>query len=580
MPPSAASVDRMAMPRTAGIGAPPRVQAGDLAVGRHVGVDVPIFNLDPTADAVLSVALAGAPSLSLLSAPDRLWPSRSGFDPSKVVRLEFRPTEVGRIHGDVAVTMSWPNGSRPDETVHIEVAGGAHLPNDEPLDVQDAMRASHELTRQAEAARDTQRARTDQAILDEEQRDTHYHEGHKRRLDNARSRAAINLTAVYSARHDGIEKAGEEIGEFVRHLPPESGSLAQDLAGFALDLASAAIAGGLAKRLEPGIKKIFGTQGLERNVTDFVIVPGHDRQDAGPGIVGLVADGVKHVTKAVGKRGKEAVMPGAEHHDERHGAVSLDAKSDFLETHRAALRNDTAERAAEVTIRTHDALLPTLQTDHEKAIAAMNEVAVQLGAEAQAASGIQKHQSHLQWIRLVAQTSLGSTDASTATARGMATRGDASLTDMARANQTRDENTPMKRHDGLIDITFTGSEAHPEQKVKVTGIKLTGVRSVVAKEVTQVRMLDLGLPVRASGFLGGPSASVTVVRDEAGNLTFSDHTTVPWQQATWLARKAGVVTGGGDADERRGARQLIEDEIMTDTIRKLSNDNLETDSES
>ncbi len=578
-PPSPAKVDQLAG-STSGIGAPPRVNVGDLELGRHVDIDVPVFNLDSSNDANVAVEVSGSPSLRLVAAPDRLWPSGDRFDPSKVIRLQFRPSEVGRFHGDLTVRMTWPNGGRPDEVVHIAVIGGAHAPGSEPLDVQDAFAASHELTRQAEEARDRERVRIDKSILDEEQRDTHFHEGHKRRLDNARSLAAMQLTRVYDARRDGIQKADEEIGEFVRVLPPAASTLGRDLAAFAMDFASTAIAGGLAKRLEPAIRFIFGAHGVERNVSEFVTVPGHDAEDAGPAVVSMVAAGVKHVVKAVGKQGKEALLPDAAGEDDRHGGVGLDAKSDFLEAHRTALRNDTPERAAEVTIRAHDALLPLLQTDHEKAISAMTRIGAELSAEAELAHAIQRHATEVQWVRLVAQTSLGSTSASEANAKGMATQGASPLTRLARANQTLDDQKPMINHDGLIDITFTGSQAQPAEKVKVTGIKLRGVRKAVAREMLGTRMLDLGLPARASGFLSGNVSSVTVVRDEAGNLAFTDNTTVPWEQATWLARKVGVVSHGGDADERRGARQLIEDEIMTSTIGALVGQKLETDGES
>ncbi len=575
-------VDRLAAAARRGIAAPLRIQAGDLQLGKHVEIDVPVWNLDASADANVSVELDAPAALRVVAAPTRLWPSHAGFDPSKMIRLEFRPTAAGRILGDLTVAMSWPGVSRANEVIHIEVAGGAHAPGAEPLDVQDALSASHALTREAEAARDRERGRVDQAILDEEERDTHFHEGHKRRLDNARTIASNNLGLIYNARRDGIQKADEEIGVFVRALPPESSRVAQDLAAFAIDLATAGIAGGLAKRLEPAIKSIFGTSEAMRHTirSGAVRIPGRVAENAGPGIVGLIADGVKHLTKAAGKGVRDAASSGTGADEARHEGISADAKSDFLESHRAALRNDTPARAEEVTIRAHDALLPTLQTNHEKAIAAMTEIAMGLKEEAGVASGIQRRETELQWIRLVAQTSLGSTSATEASAHGMATGGRASLTRLASANQTLDDQRPTMPRDGLIDITFTASQDHPEDKVKVTGIKLLGVRKRVAEQVRNIRMLDLGLPARASGFLSGNRSSVTVVRDEGGNVDYTDNTRVPWEQSTWLARKIGVMTHAGDADERRGARQLIEDEIMTGAIGGAGGITLEIDGES
>ena len=75
--------------------------------------------------------------------------------------------------------------------------------------------------------------------------------------------------------------------------------------------------------------------------------------------------------------------------------------------------------------------------------------------------------------------------------------------------------------------------------------------------------------MRASGHLGKHDASITVVRDEAGNVQFEDNTTVAEQQASWLARKAGVTHHISPADEHRGAKQLIEKELMAGTIEQL-----------
>src|SRR3954471_5981850 len=61
---SVAAVDRLAgHAQASGIAAPPRVNVGDLPVGKHTEIDVSIFNLEPNADAVITAAFDGDASL-------------------------------------------------------------------------------------------------------------------------------------------------------------------------------------------------------------------------------------------------------------------------------------------------------------------------------------------------------------------------------------------------------------------------------------------------------------------------------------------------------------------------------------
>ncbi|MBA3460822.1 MAG: hypothetical protein H0T46_12715 [Deltaproteobacteria bacterium] len=569
-PPSAAAADRIAASAlTSALVATPAIEVGDLALGKHVTVEVPLFNMDPGADAVLSTYLVGPPSLRLLSAPQRLWRSQGLNDPSKVIRLEFRPTEVGRVRGKVSIDAAWPAGNRPNEHLEIPIVGGAHLPDDPTLDEQDARKAAEQRRREAEKKDEGDRATTDKMIAQELAEDRDYHSGHLIRLDGQRIRAQTSLESLYKARHDSIDAAAGYIGEFVRVLPPHQTSIAEDLARFALDLATVTIAGGVAKRLEPAVRRLLGTTGMAAHtIHQGSRKIAEEAGSAAEPVVTAVADGIKHGVKSGGKVVAGKVAP-QETGAGEPAAVGSDAKTDFLSAQRDRLLTDHDAGADSVSIRIHDALLPVLRSNPEAAIATMGSVADALAAEKPIAKTGQLQATLSQWLRLVAQTELGSVGASEARGKGMATRGESPLARMDGANQALPIGEEPRRHDGLVDVDFSASSRDPQVPVKINGARVLGVRQRIVEELRKLPLSALGVPVRASGHLDGGAASVTVTRDEAGNVAFTDNTTVPWRQATWLARKAGVNQGATDADERRGARKLFDEEIMIKTFETI-----------
>lgn len=551
------------------IAAPPEVTVGDLPLGRHTKKSIPVFNLDQQNEATVAVRVVGSTALRIISKPDRLRPSHEGFDASRQVELEFRPTTSGRLAATIEIVMWWPNGGRQPQTLLVPVVGGAHDPMAPTLDEQDLERAAADREEQAKAKHVAEQEGVDRSIRAEERRDTHFHEGNKRRLGNERDLAGFALTGLYESRQNGIEGARAAIGEFKRIQPRDDRTLLEELAWLALDVASAGIAGGVAKRLEPVLKKILHSSIVipypmvdgQISLRDVAEVP------AGAGIVGLITDGIKHLVKTGTKAGVKALHAGED--ESERPPVSVDAREDFLLAHKELMVTDTMKQAGEVAIRCHDALLPTLKHAPDAAVAAMAAIKTGLEVQQESAKTDQTHQTLVQWVRYVAQNSLGSVQS-----LNNKTKKPESLTAIERANEKREDNKPLKRQDGLVDVSFTADFHHPEQPVKFKGARLTGVRRGVAEHLLGKPLNTFDLAVRASGSLGGPSVSVTVVRDERGNVTYTDNTTVEWEQATWLARKAGVVTHGRPSDEQRGARKLIEEEIMVKPLEAL-----ETDSE-
>jgi hypothetical protein len=68
--------------------------------------------------------------------------------------------------------------------------------------------------------------------------------------------------------------------------------------------------------------------------------------------------------------------------------------------------------------------------------------------------------------------------------------------------------------------------------------------------------------------------ALEAIRDEAGNVRYSDETGAPGMPGNWFARKAGEPNGGPDA-AARGARKLMDEDILSARIER---DSIQTDS--
>src|SRR5262249_33445519 len=107
--------------------------------------------------------------------------------------------------------------------------------------------------------------------------------------------------------------------------------------------------------------------------------------------------------------------------------------------------------------------------------------------------------------------------------------------------------------------------------VRVVGMRLNGVTQDVANHLAQQSLMSAHVAVRAYSLAG-----IEVIRDEAGNVEFTDNTGAPGMPGNWFARRAGEPNGGYDA-AARGARRLIEEEIMAKPL--IGNAAVRTDSE-
>lgn len=549
----------------AAILAPPTVQLGDIQLGKPaVIVEVPVFNLADFDHATIFAEVEGAPGVRVASEPFTVLPHQAGSS----VKLEFRPTVVGRVHGNLRIQSSWRSGAPASEAL-VSIQGGAHA-GEQTLDEQDAARAGEAKQAKDSASAEREREGVDKQIEKANKREKAPHFGHLNQLNSAKELAGISLKALYDMRLSAIGKAESVIGKFTRMIPPEHHSRLYDLAYFALDTATAGIAGGLAKRLEPALATILGTAGRAGgqihypNSTDNYTATGSRMvdaiapTDAGKAVVAIFADGLKFAVKKEGTDLKGAVKgkDASPTEEEQHGKVSVEAKAAFLDTQRTTLAKGNAVYAGQVAVHAYNTLLLGIDSAPDAMIATMQAVVDALDAAQQMAGDIQLQETITQWVRLVAQTSLGS----------VPTKSGPALTALDRANAAPRLDEPVAPHDGLIDISFTGDDYDSSApinigKTRVNGITDDALNRLIGKDNSGLpprSIGEIGLAIRVSGMFSGNDSSITVVRDEAGNIEYTDRS----RTSHWFARRMGVMTHATDADQRRGAKQFLDREIL------------------
>ncbi|MDQ3368982.1 MAG: hypothetical protein M3680_26460 [Myxococcota bacterium] len=331
---------------------------------------------------------------------------------------------------------------------------------------------------------------------------------------------------------------------------PEQPTLLQQLAGLALDTVTAAgIAGAVAKRLEPTVTKLLARDVPQRTgaTSAHTILPSK-------ALVALVTDGVKHIIKSAPK----AVAGSRNATDDRSNASEVGVTPDgqsfakrsadpvlaFFASHHDQLADGELHGTA-VVVETIQLLRPTLRTAPQHAVAAMTAVRTAIEHQLDYAQALQAEQSVRKWVQAVA------------IADGAGT-----------ANARFDERHPLAKIDGLIDIAIQPSYHDPAKPVAVRGARLDGVKGTVVARFRHQRLSNLGLAVRAAGHFDSPSATLTVVRDAGGSVSYTENTAAEWQQGgRWLERKA--VANGRGRDAGWGARIVIEHEVMTKTLEEI-----------
>jgi hypothetical protein len=244
-------------------------------------------------------------------------------------------------------------------------------------------------------------------------------------------------------------------------------------------------------------------------------------------------------------------------------ADDQDAAAMFISTQTKAVLGDFHREAGDASRDLFNALMvTTMKTDPNAAIRVMKAATDGVQKEKLSVQEMQLQATFQHWASYVAQSALGSVERP----------GAAPVIDMTAANVTAGEhaaNRPagedhaLATFDGLVDLAFEIA-TRPQEPVRLISAKISGVRNAVADALVLNGKLRPGVAVRA--YAAG--APITIVRDEAGQITFTDHMGLAGERESWLSRKAGHIRPSVEA-QRKGARMLL-DELLASELPEIT----------
>ncbi len=525
--PSARQVDRMLV-------SAPGFDLGDREVGAQFHQAFLVSNLGPV-EADIRVAVSGDPSIRLRDAPAQI--RRTGEGNMAPIELQYEPKSAGHKTAVVSVEGTWTTLGK-HEKLEIPVRGAAHI-DGQPLLADQEAAAEATANHVAQADHDAKIADQKAAKVEAfEATDVHVKADDLMKFERARDAAENALRALGHQRRAGANAARGDANTYV-HQPLDP-TLVDQLAERAVVMAGKKLGGTIGKAV-PFVGGPIGKQAGAR-----------------------LAQGLVNITKADGK-GPNVAM-------EVLGAAGwLPAQNDFFERQETMLA-DLEQREAIASVQDVFYLLQTeLQKNPGGTIRAMNDVAELIGAGSKEAAATQAIASAAHWIDYIAQSSVGAVAGATSATPGHeSTRGQSTM-NLDHANQRADTAHAPSIFGGLVDVLFDGSLNDAMEPIHIRTVRLHGVSKAVIDRLAGQTLASLPIPVRAIGLLQGISAGVTVVRDEAGNVAYTDGTAEEFQHPNWLGRHIGELHKS-ETNQLRGAQRVM-DEVTTKSFASVKIDN-------
>jgi hypothetical protein len=534
------------------LAAPSKIELGDHLVGERADHTTSIFALDRQQGPRVRAQVIGDPSIQLARAPLFLPGSQQPYDESRAFKLAHVPTKSGEVSAVLEIEIL----DAPSEVFRYAVSAGAHAVG-EPTIAEQHKADEQRRTSQDEARREEERRREMDRLGKQRGTIENFVKEDERDFGHAYNAAVSALSIMRIKRDIGISAARDEVGEFIRKKPaPEQPSKLEHLAWLALDLASAAIAGGVAKGIEPAVTAIFSsvrTTGAGPSWNDPLEENTKVTTSPSKALVGAVTDAIKHIIKQSLKKGNDApgddlgpidgttgIPVGTSRDGMTFAKASSNPEATFFAIQRESLVDEESKRAKEDVQVIYDALWPEFRVRPGHAIAAMKAVATSLTSEHEQAVSTQSEASVRQWVRYIAETA-----------------------GLERATRTFDEEHPLTNLDGLIDLEIEADHTQPGKPAKIVAGRLDGVKKDVVKRFRRQQLSNLHLPVRVHTTFGLPGMSLAVTRHANGDIAFAEDTTQK-DRGRWLAAKAYAHGRGRDAIQ--GARILMEEEVLVHSL--------------
>lgn len=567
-----ALVSSTTVTRAPGLAVAPSMDLGDPLIGTRNSHELTAFNLDPDMQANLQVRFEGHPSIMLTEAPETLWPSTANNP--KPIKLWFAPTSDAPVATTAILRANWQMNARPAEEHRVTITGAGRQ-EFAPTRQQKVEAAEADKAQQAsEQAAAESRRTLDRRREEFYGQDKHNHgDGALKELEDERVLLQAALTSVASNRKSGIDAAKGLVANYKRVvLAPAEPSILERLAWAAIDEATYglgstvvdAFRGAAGDLLMDGAEKAMHAQRKKDKDSPL--------ETPSSAIAGLMADGVGALVsygldKAVGAV-KSAARNG--HADDHHrGDNGADAVSLFFMQQDKVNWADAAVPAAQFSIDVRNSVVHMLPASRARAVGLMKSATAAFKSASGTANDAQRDASLENWMSYLAQSSMGSVSANEVKQQGgRVLPGGVTTTNMSAANQAPDAHHGVQTFDGLVDLRFEIEQGNPQLKAKPTSLTVRGVNQVAANMLAIKPLRSWNLPVRAVAEPTHDAAvaiPLTVLRDEAGNLSHTDNMHGPADAPSWLSRKAGAVRGSAEK-QREGARILMENELMAETV--------------
>jgi hypothetical protein len=502
------------------------------------------YNLDPLYEASLLVTVIGSSAFVVRTAPSRLRPSREGH--SSPIVIAFVPGSGPSANARLRIAATWQMNAIAPTEIFVELRGEAHSAG-AMTSAEVAAQQRAETARAAAVARDAHTAaRLDAAFAKESADPRAYpHQGQVTALRRLYDGAESVLDKIGDDQDVGIATVDGEARVFHRRVVQAESSLALALAFAALDAASAGLAAGL-------------TSAIGDRFRAMTAAP---RQGAPhPRMIDTFQEGFKVLFETSAADAAKATIHAAARGTSTPPAGQPEAILYFFRQQQLTLNKLKAARRQALE-RAYYGLMPGLRTDGKATLKAMEDAVAALTTVADTAVEVQEHAERIAWMSYLAQSAMGARTSDELRRRGMRPMPEGGpVTDIRGLGETAPPGGQVTPIDGVLEVEIEADYRAPSRPVKVLNVRCTGVTRAMLKAVISrhgPRLRGLPLVVRAAGHAPGiHEFAVNVVKDEAGNVGFTDNTAAAGQPSKWLARKAGKWDA---AAQHEGARTLMEE---------------------
>jgi hypothetical protein len=376
---------------------------------------------------------------------------------------------------------------------------------------------------------------------------------------------------VFRKQHTGVADAEKKVGTYKRRVPtPPPPDIVEQLALFALDKAS----GGLLSLVTNGINAAGGgwTKGTPGESGWGFSTPGTPgTKELAVSPAGAVVSFVvgKMLAKSTEKI-KGAITNTAQ--DAGGGTAASESKLgqiDFFGSQSDVLADKQLETKLNSIELRRSLIDYNNPRDAGQAAAVIEAAAASFKAESETARKLQAEESTKGWVRYVSHSAMGSTSTDEAAQKGLKKTKDGSAT-------ARIEHADSARvYDGVIELEFDADANNAGKEVRLSSARLFGVAEAAAASLglSKKALRTAALPIRLRSSAKSSPVNVTIARDEAGNVRFTDESGAAGMPGHWLSRRGG--RPGSESAAQRAAKNLIDD-VAGKTLTQLGV-TLETD---